>query len=248
MKIKLFTIPNLLTLSNLMCGSLAVVSTLVYSNLTWAFWFIVAAAVFDFFDGFAARLLKCPSEIGVQLDSLADMVSFGFAPAAMFFTMYGSATQMWDWNETVVTAGRFAMFVMTAFSALRLAKFNIDDTQHTEFVGLTTTANAIFCSSIGWLFATGTLPLSREAMILVVAVMSWLMIANVRMFSLKFSGFGWKGNALRYGFMIFAAVALIAAGIWKSPIYAIPAIIVIYVLISLTLPLFCKAGRCETKK
>ena len=78
MKIKLFTIPNLLTLSSLLCGSFAVVSALVYGDLALAFWLTIAAGVFDYSDGFVARLLKCPSAIGVQLDSLSDMVSFGF--------------------------------------------------------------------------------------------------------------------------------------------------------------------------
>ena len=82
MKIKLFTIPNLLTLSSLLCGSFAAVSALVYHDLELTFWLTVAAGVFDYCDGFAARLLKCPSAIGVQLDSLSDMVSFGFVPAS----------------------------------------------------------------------------------------------------------------------------------------------------------------------
>ena len=91
MKIKLFTIPNLLTLSSLLCGSFAAVSALVYHDLELAFWLTVAAGVFDYCDGFAARLLKCPSAIGVQLDSLSDMVSFGFVPASVLFVLWNDA-------------------------------------------------------------------------------------------------------------------------------------------------------------
>ena len=90
MKIRLFTIPNLLTLASLLCGSFAVVSALVYGDLALAFWLTIAAGVFDYSDGFVARLLKCPSAIGVQLDSLSDMVSFGVAPAAI---AYGCGAQ-----------------------------------------------------------------------------------------------------------------------------------------------------------
>ena len=91
MKIKLFTIPNLLTLSSLLCGSFAAVSALVYHDLELTFWLTVAAGVFDYCDGFAARLLKCPSAIGVQLDSLSDMVSFGFVPASVLFVLWNDA-------------------------------------------------------------------------------------------------------------------------------------------------------------
>lgn len=228
MKIKLFTIPNLLTLSNLLCGSFAVVAALVYGNLTLAFQLIILGAVFDFFDGFAARLLKCPSPIGVELDSLADMVSFGFAPAAMFFTMYAEAPQLWAWSDGALAAGRFALFIMTAFSALRLAKFNIDDTQHTEFCGLTTTANAMFCASVGWLTATGRLALPVEAILLLAVAMSLLMVSPIRMFALKFQGFGWKDNSLRYIFILLAALLVVLLGG-----LAIPVAILLYIAISL---------------
>ena len=94
MKIRLFTIPNLLTLSNLLCGSFAALSALTYGNLSLAFGLIVLAAVFDFFDGFAARLLHQSSPIGLQLDSLADDITFGFAPAAVLYMLYGRATAL----------------------------------------------------------------------------------------------------------------------------------------------------------
>ena len=147
MKIKLFTIPNLLTLSSLLCGSFAVVSALVYGDLALAFWLTIAAGVFDYSDGFVARLLKCPSAIGVQLDSLSDMVSFGFAPSAVLFVLWNNSLPA-DAEAWLRYGGSALCFAVAAFSALRLAKFNIDETQHTEFCGLPTPANALACSDV----------------------------------------------------------------------------------------------------
>lgn len=115
MKIKLFTIPNLLTLANLLCGSVAAVAALVWGELTLAFGLVVLAAVFDFFDGFVARLLHQSSPIGLQLDSLADDVSFGFAPAAVMFALYGQMSGVWlpDGEAGLV------VFLFTACGALR---------------------------------------------------------------------------------------------------------------------------------
>lgn len=239
MKIKLFTIPNLLTLSNLLCGSFAAVSALVWGNLTAAFGLVVLAAAFDFLDGFAARLLKCPSAIGVELDSLADVISFGFAPAAVLFTMFRSGEPHWAWSEAALAAGGLGVFVLTAFSALRLAKFNIDDTQHTEFCGLPTPASALFCTSLGWLVARGSLEMSSEAILLLTAVLSLLLVCPVRMFALKFEGFGWRGNELRYVFLAVAAALVVALGAGS-----IPLVIVLYILTSLVRWLACRSKGC----
>lgn len=227
MKIRLFTIPNCVTLCNLFCGSAAAVSALVYHNLTAAFILIIAAAVFDFLDGFSARLLKSYSGIGIELDSLADMVSFGFAPAAILFSLYDSAESCWAWSDGLRTAGAGVPFLITAFSALRLAKFNVDDTQHVEFQGLTTTANAMFCSSLGWLVATGRIPMCAEAILLTAVVASLLLVSPIRMFSFKFEHFGWRGNELRY---LFAGAALVLL-VWLKGA-AIPVVILLYVALS----------------
>lgn len=226
MKIKLFTIPNLLTLSNLLCGSFAALSALVYDNLTWAFWLVIAAAVFDFFDGFVARLLKCPSPIGVELDSLADMISFGFVPAAIAYVLFteGMSPDSALWLRY---SGVFVCFLLAAFSALRLAKFNIDETQHTEFCGLPTPANTLFFASLGLLSETAGFNLGWGILLLVL-VMGLLLISPVRMFALKFQGFGWKGNELRYIFLMLS-IALVAV-LWS---YSVPVIIALYILISL---------------
>ena len=225
MKIRFFTIPNLLTLSNLLCGTFAALSALVYDNLEWAFWFVVLAAVFDFFDGFAARLLHQSSPIGVQLDSLADMISFGFVPAAVVYTM--TTRSMGEGDTLLRDAFAFICFAMAAFSALRLAKFNIDETQHEEFCGLPTPANALFFTSLGLISAHTGFDFGGPVLICIVPAMAWLLISPVRMFSLKFQGFGWRGNAIRYLFLALCVVTIVVLRL-----YSIPAIVILYILIS----------------
>ncbi|MBQ5878536.1 MAG: CDP-alcohol phosphatidyltransferase family protein, partial [Alistipes sp.] len=144
MKIRLFTIPNFITLANLVCGAMAAVAVLRDGNLTLAFYLVVAAAIFDFFDGMVARLLKQSGPLGVQLDSLADDISFGLVPALVLFALFGRYNQgaLSEWVG-------YTTFVVAAFAALRLAKFNIDDTQHTEFEGLPTPAATLLVTSLG---------------------------------------------------------------------------------------------------
>lgn len=219
--------PNLLTLCNLLCGAGAAVSALVWGDLQSAFLLIIASAVFDFFDGFAARLLNQYSAIGVQLDSLADMISFGFAPAAVMMSLFTKSGSWLEWSDWMVEVGYFVPLIMTAFSALRLAKFNIDDTQHTEFEGLPTPANALLCMSLGMLAEMGLVAIPREVIIALSIVMSLLLVCSVRMFSLKFAGFGWKGNELRY-----ISLALSVVIIAVNYRYAVTAIMALYILIS----------------
>ena len=227
MKIRLFTIPNMLTLGNLLCGSAAVVALLAHSNYELAFWLMIASAVCDFFDGFAARLLKISSPLGVQLDSLADMVSFGLVPSVELFCIYDTLPASVELSDTLSVVLRYLTFIVVAFSALRLAKFNIDDTQHTEFCGLPTPANGLFCLSLAMLAAAGDIALTREAVVAVAVVMAFMLISPVRMFALKFKGFGWKGNEIRYIFIL-ACVAIVAL----FARFAVPAIILLYMAIS----------------
>ena len=222
MKIRLFTIPNLLTLANLLCGAAATVAALVHHNLTAAFWLIAAAALFDFFDGFAARLLRQSGSLGIQLDSLADDISFGLAPSAMLYALYLDMPGRWlGCNAGLI------VFVFSAFAALRLARFNIDETQHAEFCGLPTPAATLLCASIGMLTQLRGWSVPREWVLALAVAVSLLMISPIRMFSLKFSGFGWKGNELRYAFLALC-IALIAV---LGPC-SIPVIIVAYIVIS----------------
>ena len=148
MKIKLFTVPNIITLCNLLCGCFSIVASLVVGDFTLALIFILASAVCDFFDGFTARLLKQYSDIGVQLDSLADMVSFGVAPSAVMYAFACQAPTLFVLNDVVAHIIVYVPFIMAAFSALRLAKFNIDERQTTSFIGLATPPNAIFWASL----------------------------------------------------------------------------------------------------
>lgn len=222
MKIRLFTIPNMLTLGNLICGSSAVVALLMHADFELAFWLVVASAVFDFFDGFAARLLKSVSAIGVELDSLADMVSFGLVPSVAMFCLWDVAP-----SSDLPSWMRYLTLTIVAFSALRLAKFNIDDTQTTEFCGLPTPANGLFCLSLAMLTAAGSISLPQWAILTISIGMAYMLISPIRMFALKFKGFGWQGNEIRYSFLALCAV-LIAA----FTRYAVPAIILLYIIIS----------------
>ncbi len=227
MKIRLFTIPNMLTLGNLLCGTLAVVVLLTQSDFVAAFWLMVASAIFDFFDGFAARLLKSTSAIGVQLDSLADMVSFGVVPSVALWTLYGTAPELTNMSECVVNVLQYATLIIVAFSALRLAKFNVDDSQHAEFCGLPTPANGLFCLSMAMLAVAGEFVLYKEIIILLAVVMAVLLVSPIRMFALKFAGFGWRGNELRYSFIVFAVAMIVL-----FTRFAVPAIILAYIVIS----------------
>ena len=223
MKVRYFTIPNLLTLSNLLCGSLAVVSALE-GDLVRVFWLVMLSALCDFLDGFAARLLNQYSALGVQLDSLADMVSFGLVPSMVTFSIlrtleFGGECGAWC----------YVAFIIVLFSALRLARFNIDEEQHEEFLGLPTPACSIFFVATGWMFDKGLLANIDAIWYAVDAVvMATLLIVPVRMFSFKFKSFGWRGNELRFTFVILAAVAF---AIWQVKV--VPAVIVVYVLVSM---------------
>ena len=223
MKIRLFTIPNTLTLGNLICGSSAVVALLMHSNFELAFWLVVASAIFDFFDGFAARLLKSTSAIGVELDSLADMVSFGLVPSVAMFCLWDIAPVADNLPEWM----RYLTLIIVAFSALRLAKFNIDTTQTTEFCGLPTPANGLFCLSLAMLMASGEIIIPRWAIIAISLGMAYMLISPVRMFALKFKGFGWQGNEIRYSFIGICVVLILA-----FTRYSVPAIILLYMVIS----------------
>lgn len=228
MKIRLFTLPNMLTLANLMAGVLAIIATLNYHNYEMALWLIVAAAVFDFFDGFVARLLNQQSPLGVQLDSLADDVTFGVAPALVMFDLYRGAQAVWVDDAVVMQWLGIAVLLIAAFSVLRLAKFNIDTTQSAEFEGLPTPANALLLISLALLAEQGYIILTKEHILLIALLSCYLLVSPIRMFALKFKGFGIKDNALRYGFIVVAAAIIICC-----PTYSVVAIIVLYIVTSL---------------
>ena len=229
MKIRLFTIPNCITLCNLLCGIGSIVSALVYNDLTLAFLFVIASAVFDFLDGFSARLLKQYSEVGVQLDSLADMVSFGVAPAIAMSVLCGAQPSLFGLSEEVCEWLVYLPLVIALLSALRLAKFNIDDTQHEEFEGLPTPAAAIFCLSLAALCEQYNLEIALEWLLLLSVLMAALLVSPIRMFSLKFKSWGLRDrdNRMRYAFLMTSLLLIILC-----KLYAVPAIIVLYIVIS----------------
>ncbi len=227
MKIKLFTIPNCITLCNLLCGIGSIVSSLVYNNLQLAFAFVLASAVFDFFDGFAARLLKQYSAVGVQLDSLADMVSFGVAPALGMSVLCGAMPSAFGLNELWSEVLCYLPLVIAALSALRLAKFNVDETQKEEFEGLPTPASAILCLSVAMLCERYGIVVELEWLVLMSVLVAAMLVSPVRMFSFKFKSVRWSDNKLRYIFLVACVAAVVALRL-----YAIPTIIVLYIAIS----------------
>lgn len=217
----------MLTLGNLVCGAAATVALLVHSNFELAFWLVVISALFDFLDGFAARLLHSSLAIGVELDSLADMVSFGLVPSVAMFTLYGLLPQLSAMSADVASWLQYTTFIIVAFSALRLAKFNVDTTQSTEFCGLPTPANGLFCLSLAMLAVSGNVALSKEVVLIISVAMAYLLISPIRMFALKFKGFGWHGNEIRYLFIALCAVLVVLLRF-----YSVPAIILLYIVIS----------------
>lgn len=203
-------IPNIVTCCNLISGCIAVVFA-ICGVPEMALLFIILGAVFDFFDGMTARLLHVSSEIGKELDSLADDVTFGVAPASILF---------WYLNvidyPTVIEPLRdyvpFFAFVISAFSALRLAKFNLDTRQTTSFIGLPTPANALFWGSfiVGFGEQMAYSSLTMPLLIVGIVLSSWLLVAEIPMFALKFKQWSFKGNEIKYCFIAFSAGALIA--------------------------------------
>lgn len=229
MKIRLFTIPNCITLCNLLCGVGSIICSLVYNDLQLAFALIIASAVFDFCDGFAARLLKQYSAVGVQLDSLADMVSFGVAPALGMSVLCGAMPSAFGLSDAWCEVLCYVPLVVAALSALRLAKFNVDDTQREEFEGLATPPAAILLLSVAALCERYSLVIELEWLVLVSVLVAALLVSPIRMFSFKFHewGLGNNDNKLRYGFLIVSCLL-----ICLLRLYAIPAIIVMYIVLS----------------
>ena len=175
-------IPNTITCCNLLSGCVSCVMAM-QGDFVMALTFIVLGAVFDFFDGMTARLLKVSSPLGVQLDSLADDVTFGFAPSFMVFMfMRGLAIP-----AAVADYVPYVAFLIAAFSALRLAKFNIDKRQTTTFIGLPTPANALFWASlvVGFRNFIASLPYGWALMVAMVLLSCYLLVAEIPMFSLK---------------------------------------------------------------
>lgn len=237
-------IPNLLTSMNVLSGCIACVMAF-NGNYLWVVIWVVIAAIFDFFDGFSARVLKAYSSIGKELDSLADMVSFGLAPALIVFRLlsdnnplgtpfYVSSTEVYYLRELIP----YISFLLVIFSALRLAKFNIDERQTTSFIGLPTPANALFWISLCYGISTKdefTQLFSFYPLIILVIIFSLLLTSEIPMFSLKIKSLKLKGNELRYLLVLFMVIAIFYWGI-----LGISAGIVLYIILSAITSKFAK--------
>ena len=232
-------IPNTITCCNLISGCIATYwAFLGFYDL--ALLFIIIGAAFDFFDGMSARLLGVSSPIGKELDSLADDITFGFAPSAMLFRFLQSVIE----GQTVAAANSslftlyaslpYLAFIIAAFSALRLAKFNLDERQALGFIGLPTPANALFWGSliVSLHFRTMLEPYQLPAywlyiLLALIPVSSYLLVSEIPMFALKFKTWGWKGNEVKYLFLITCIPLLLLLGV-----AGLAAIIAWYVVLS----------------
>jgi len=202
-----------------------------FGSINTAAYFIALAAVFDFLDGLAARLLHVKSEIGKQLDSLADMVSFGLAPGVIAGLIIlisvkpniNAGDQVWIYQSLP-----FVALLIPAFSALRLAKFNIDESQSYSFKGLPTPASALFFGSFPFIIELFPEFLNPIILISMVVIMPFLLVSNIPLFAMKFINYSWKDNMIRYLFIGISLIMLIFL-----QYTAVPLIILFYILLSL---------------
>lgn len=195
-------IPNTITCCNLICGCVAAYAAF-QGNFQWSVTMIIAGAVFDFFDGMSARLLGVSSPIGKELDSLADVITFGLAPSSILFTLLHQV-QYPAFLQPLQSYFPYIAFVMAAFSALRLAKFNLDMRQSTSFIGVPTPANALFWGSLVVGQYDFLVSESFNALYLAVGILllSYLLVAEIPLFALKFKNLTWHDNRIKYIFLL----------------------------------------------
>lgn len=213
-------LPNFLTCCNLLCGCFGIVYCLEERTIPAAY-FVWAAGVFDFFDGFAARMLKVTSPIGKELDSLADMVSFGLLPSLVMYKMIAASSAI-PWLPYVA-------FFIAICSALRLAIFNVDETQSDSFKGLNTPANTLFITSLPLVYGqVGTWLFQDWVLVLITITFSLLMISRIEFFAFKFKDFTWNNNKVRFTFIAVSMILLALLGK-----LALPLLILLYIVFSL---------------
>ena len=239
-------IPNSLTCCNLICGCMAT-GAAFYGNYQYAVLMIVIGAAFDFFDGMAARALGVSSPIGKELDSLADIVTFGVAPSAIIFYLFhevhypemlaSADFSLFTFHFSLVKLLPYTAFLIAAFSALRLAKFNLDERQHYGFIGLPTPANALFWGSLvlGEHAFLVSMKFNAVFLFLFMLLFCMLLICEVPMLALKFKNFSWADNKQKYIFLI-GCLPLLLLGT-----SALAAIIIWYVAVSIAFPKFIRS-------
>ena len=221
-------IPNMVTCCNLLSGCIAAVMAF-QSNYEAAILFIILGAIFDFFDGMLARLLNVSGPLGKELDSLADDISFGFAPSAIVFSLF-KEVQYPEFMSSIADYFPYTAFIIAAFSALRLGKFNIDPRQSSSFIGLPTPANAVCWGSLvvgGHSFLVSD-SFNAIYLFILVILMSYLLVAELPMFSLKFKNLSWRDNKVSYIFLLICIPLLVV-----FRISGFAAIILWYILWSL---------------
>lgn len=232
-------IPNFITLLNVFCGSVAAVFA-AKNELEWAALFVGLGIVFDFFDGLAARALHVKSELGLQLDSLADVITSGLVPGIVMYQLLGMAVYG-GWSsglhnptlDSFNTLTPYAGFIITMASAYRLAKFNLDVNQSDSFIGLPTPANSLFIISLPLILyyqgndSLNALLLNEWFLLGVTLLSAYMLNCNLPLFALKFKNWSFKDNAVRYVFLIVSFILLVT-----MRFLAIPLIIIFYVLLS----------------
>lgn len=214
-------LPNAITCANLFSGCIGVVYAF-NGDLQTAAYFVLLSGIFDFFDGMVARALNVKSPIGKELDSLADMVSFGLLPGVVMFQLLKTS----DYNSDYLP---YLGFIITVFSALRLAKFNIDERQTEDFIGLNTPMNTLFIVSLPFIAKDyPEIVGSSIVLIAITAIMSFLLVSEIKIFSMKLSDLSWAKNKMKFIFLILSAL-LIAA----LKFVAIPFILILYISLSI---------------
>lgn len=211
-------IPNLLTCANLFSGCIGIVYAFNGDLKTVAF-FVLISGIFDFFDGFAARLLHVKSDIGKELDSLADVISFGFLPGVIMYQLL----KIENPDSYIPYLG----FLITVFSALRLAKFNIDTRQSEDFIGLNTPMNTFLIISFPYLLENFNLVTQTWFLISCIALLCYLLISELRLFSMKINNLKWEQNKYKFIFLILSILCLAFL-----KFATIPIILILYILFS----------------
>lgn len=219
-------IPNFITSLNVLTGAIGIAVIFVNKDASWVLVFVVVASLFDFLDGLVARVFKVQSEFGKQLDSLADLISFGALPAFTLLILIHSSQSNAVSDFSQLSYLSYFGLLIVPFSALRLAKFNLASDQSEEFKGLPTPANALMIAAFAF-----TKPdfINLEALLGLTAMSCFLLVSNIPMVALKFKSMAWKGNELRYSLIILEIVGLSIFQLSFIP-FVIPAYIVISVI------------------